>query len=375
MLKLLTYLPMRKICFILMLCSFQISAQKRDESNVYFRFKTSPFINLPEDIRTYYVSLETPFDLYDKPKNSSKEDHLNFNNEQRRILARDSVKLEENRFSYAVENPNLTIQITTSNFTIDSITPADISKMNMLDIIAKVSFNSTIKVFTSQKVYLDTIITLPEKARIIKKAYLLSNLPSKIAFHKENLSQEVKKALLEEYIFAVRRNYLISNLENVSKIVNDYFSKRTLYLRAFISGGKGKEDYTELNDLNEDISKKFIKLDALSDKNKTPADVMNTSLDKAIEIWNKELATANPSDEKARINKKIMDGLNMNLALAYIYKRDIKKSFYYLDQVPESIPVEEGTWSSVMYGTFKDKALQLRKILDMLKGKDTHIIL
>jgi hypothetical protein len=131
---------MRIISIALLLISIQITAQKRDENWVYFRFNTTPFVELPKELKTYNVTLETPFDLYTKVElmamngiaaildDEAKKQNL----DAKSRLVKDSVKLDEYRFRAATQNTDFNISISTSQITIDSVFSGDLSSLLLI---------------------------------------------------------------------------------------------------------------------------------------------------------------------------------------------------------------------------------------------------
>jgi hypothetical protein len=84
-----------------------------------------------------------------------------------------------------------------------------------------------------------------------------------------------------------------------------------------------KFTYPELRQAFADASMGFNYMS--KDKNKS-----FEYLRKAIAVWEKEVATANPNDKKARINENIQQALWINLAKAYFFLEDWEKTNNYI---------------------------------------------
>lgn len=127
-----------------------------------------------------------------------------------------------------------------------------------------------------------------------------------VAYNKSDLAKIKKTAYLEK----IAKSNTIINENIFFKEVTDQFK--------FGTGKDNKFDYSALTTTLEKV------LDAF----KNESEILST-LEEANILWEKEIATVNLGDKKARINRKIATSIYGNLALSNMYLNNFEKANEY----------------------------------------------
>jgi tetratricopeptide (TPR) repeat protein len=237
------------------------------------------------------------------------------------------------KYDKIISKDKFVVSFTTTDFIIEDSLRFD-PRDESLDLsmpIYTYSYKSTLSVADKDGVILfeEDISNLQSSVFTIKEFYI-NTLSSERVPQKNQTDEEFLKSIdriLNRFLSNEKGKALLRDLEEVKRVLIDNFSYNN-DARYFMSiyGAKGKYDYDSIN-LCQEKAKTVIKnIDAYNEEKRTSYEQIHNVLTECIRIWEKEAATANFEDKKARINKDIYIALQFNIAHSYIILGDIDKA-------------------------------------------------
>lgn len=362
------------LLLILMVSFIQLHAQKRTTESAFYHLIIEPPQQVDENSRRYKPVLETPLNtLTDYAREQAlvgidEKDEV----EQRKALqkarkaslprmANNLLSFREPQFVAVKDKQDFTVKLTTSELHISYIAPNIAKLKNNEDIAARYSFLATLEITDKDgKVLLKEEVNRPAEEQVITKGILFFEpkyfLKMKMYARNEKKKRKFLNQLFEKY----ERDILVESMERARALMNEEFCTGHYTVLLDISAAKKKFDYSQLEQVQEQVSEALEFMASSRKKKHITNEQVGERMQKAVKIWQQELAQLEATNKEARINDKIADGLRVNLSIAHIWFKEFDKAMEYLDQVEDSKP--ENGLGSVQ--SFKDKAQKLRKTLE-----------
>jgi len=356
---------MKKVILLILLFPIVLAAQKRTEESIALRYSIEPLKKLPTYIVTYKTELIVPFEIkiedvepvtntqYAMPTSSSLNDESLSEKER---VAQKYLSLSNPNFR-TDQNEDLTITLSISDITTNNLIK-EFSEAQGTDVIATVNYTARLTLSNKGILLLDTNVIIKQDQELTKDMLLFDPFVKAMINIDKGNPQKQRESL--ELFVRKNKSYFVGIcLENSQKIIKSYYVNTIGGVELSICGTKGKDDYTELNKTVVDISTVIKRLYGPKDKRSTPEEI-NAAFKIAVPIWLKELATLNETDDKARINKEIGDGLEFNLAIAFFWLKDFKKALEYMNKIEDAT---RKNGQMVTEYSFRDKAQKFKKVL------------
>lgn len=158
------------------------------------------------------------------------------------------------------------------------------------------------------------------------KYTLNSNMYSRKADAVRAYNKSKESLLMETAEAAVKR--IISHLANNANMDYGYY-----YYNSWVKISTGKDKKSDYSDLNTLVDR-FKQ--AVEHYDKKEYEEYNQIAVECVSSWEKALSEFKPNDKKAskkgRINKKIADRLNYNIAAAYLYMNEFDKAILFTEK-------------------------------------------
>lgn len=133
----------------------------------------------------------------------------------------------------------------------------------------------------------------------------------------------------------VRNNHLEANRNAIKAHVVDQYGYVKSHMREeinFVKEKKGADEYPKMTSALE-IMQTAISKKAEGDV--YPSEAYVSDINKAMALWKEELAESDPENRKARVNKKVTEGLLKNLVVACYFSYQFSEADQYLTRLEQ----------------------------------------
>lgn len=344
---------MKKILLAMLLITPLLSmGQKKIKTKttpVGWSYTIAPLINLPDEIKSYSIAVETDLD----PMGFWDELNWNMqvsekNSEKRQLLYQQAVqdtlnkwtenylKLNDVKFNQTNTSPDFTITLVTDTFTMDSI-PDTIDYSDPNAVLGEINVSATLTVQTAQgetlleekiPYYIDDsdgpTTTLRLRHFILNPAFKL-----KLKLTKK---PEKRKSLLTNRIKRFEADILESFMKKAGEILKNNLLNQdhSAYGAMFIFKDK---EFDQFNEHAETVGEAINALSAFSKKKRKTLDEIRPALESAVMLWQQELPKSNHPD--------IQDALNANIALTSLLLNDMIAAKLHFSNIPDTENLEK----------------------------------
>ncbi len=326
-------------------------AQKKIKTKtapVGWSYTITPLINLPDEIKTYSIAVETdldPMDFWDELNWNMQVSEKN--SEKRQLLYQQAIQdtlnkwtenyleLTDAKFNQTNSSPDLTITLVTDTFTMDSI-PEVLDYSNQDAVLGEINVSATLTVRTSQgETILEEKIPFyiddPEgPTSTLRLRHFVLNPAFKLKL-KLTKKPEKRRRLLTNRIKRFEADILETFMQKAGGLLKDNFlyQNKTAYGAMFIFKDK---EFDQFNEHAETVGEAINALSAFSKKKRKTLDEIRPALESAIMFWQQELPKSNHPD--------VQDALNANIALTSLLLNDMIATKLHFSNIPNTERLE-----------------------------------
>lgn len=323
-------------------------------SGFSYNYELPAHVHLPEGYKNYQVIVQSDNNIASEErilflKDSVRRAHATQEERQaafQQALKRENVKLAGQKLNeklspYYIFNidkePDFAVKLSVSNLQHEIVEDTESDTIMRLSYEAEVHLVDT---KTNEVYYSQSVSESPEKQIMTRASMILFFTPDellKLKFKKKDI--ELKKTIYQAAVERLNRSILQDAIDSAASVLEYQLIPLRQPNFALYSATK-KYDYEKLGKAEEIMKEisKVRKLRVFEAKTTMSREEEISNLHEAIAIWEEELSTEDRTNDKARINAIIGEGLRYNCALAYMLMYDFDKANGYVEQMNTKQP-------------------------------------